>query len=48
MALPAGWTGYHAGHIRVPVRLESGDVRIDAEVEGMFLVLLTPQRIWEP
>jgi lysophospholipase L1-like esterase len=47
VALPPGWTGYHAGHIRIPVRLAAGDYRIEADIEGMFLVLFTPECVWE-
>lgn len=45
--IPSGWSGYHAGHIRIPVRLAAGDNQIEAEADGMFLVLVTPDRIWE-
>lgn len=42
-----GWAGYHAGYQRIPVPLRAGDNTLAGEVEGMFLVLVTTDPIWE-
>jgi lysophospholipase L1-like esterase len=47
LPLRTDWAGYHAGYQRLPVELHAGDNQLEAEIEGMFLILATPEKVWE-